>query len=127
MLGNFSDELKEALLETMQVEFTVIDANDKIVGWNKPKIRVFQRKGEIIGNDVRECHPKEKLDKVNMLLEGMKAEKIDKMGYWSEFGTEKKKIWVEYRALRNKEGKYIGCVETNLELEEAEKTQVQNP
>lgn len=127
MVGKFSDELKDALLETMQVEFTVIDANDKIVGWNKPKTRVFKREEKIIGTDVLEHHPEKVRDKVNMLLEGMKAGKIDKMGYWSGFGTEKKKIWVVYRALRNKDGKYIGCVETNLELEEAQKNQVQSP
>ncbi len=127
MVGKFSDELKDALLETLQVEFTVVDENDIIVGWNKPKTRVFKRNEEVLGKEVRECHPENVRDKVHALIEGMKSGKIEKVGYWSGFGTEKKKIWVEYRVLRNKDGKYLGCVETNLELEEAEKKQVETP
>ncbi|MBN1132567.1 MAG: PAS domain-containing protein [Bacteroidales bacterium] len=58
MIGELSKEVLDSLLETIPFEFSLIDANDKVLAWNKHETRIFKRPGGVIGKDVRNCHPK---------------------------------------------------------------------
>ena len=111
MIGKLSEELKDAILETMPLEITVIDENDKIVAWNKHETRIFKREKELIGKNVLECHPEHVRDKVSQLLKDMKEGKKDAHIAYS-MGPDKQKVKVGYYALR-KDGKYIGALEWN--------------
>ena len=35
MMGELSGDIRDAVLETIPVEFSVVDANDKVQVWNK--------------------------------------------------------------------------------------------
>jgi len=111
MIGKLSEELKDAILDTMPLEITVIDENDRIVAWNRDKTRIFKREKDLIGKDVRECHPEHVRDKVSQLLKDMKEGKKDTHIAYS-MGPDKQKVKVGYYALR-KDGKYIGALEWN--------------
>ncbi|MCD5409566.1 MAG: PAS domain-containing protein [Methanocellales archaeon] len=62
----------EAVLETIPIEFSVVDVNDKVLAWNKHDTRIFRRPVGVIGKDVRDCHPKKSVDKVEQILHEMK-------------------------------------------------------
>ncbi len=117
MIGKLSDELVDVLFESIPVEISVIDADDKVIGWNKHESRVFRRPEKVLGRDVRDCHPKRSLAKVEQLLDEMKAGARDSARFWIDFpvGSDKKveKVLIEYFALRNDRGKYLGCVEVS--------------
>jgi len=120
MIGSISKEILDSLLETIPIEFSVLDANDKVLAWNKHETRIFKRPVGVVGRDVRNCHPKKSLDKVEKILNEMKEGKRDKARFWIDLekNNEKRKILIEYYALRNENGKYLGCLEATQDITE---------
>jgi len=120
MIGSLPKEILDSLLETMPLEFSVLDANDKVLVWNKHETRIFKRPVGVVGRDVRNCHPKKSLDKVEKILNEMKEGKRDKARFWIDLekNNEKRKILIEYYALRNENGKYLGCLEATQDITE---------
>ena len=123
MYGELSKEILESLLETIPIEFSVLDENDKVLAWNKHETRVFKSSPGVIGRDVRNCHPKKSLDKVEAILKEMKEGRRDVAEFWIDLPIdgEKHKIFIRYFALRNKEGKYLGCLEVTQDVTEIQK------
>jgi PAS domain S-box-containing protein len=122
MIGNLPHEVLDALLETIPVEFSVLDTNDKVLGWNKHESRIFKRPEGVVGRDVRDCHPKESLEKVEKILNEMKEEKRDRARFWIDLkmgeGSDTQKVLIEYYALRDSEGTYLGCLEASQNITE---------
>lgn len=120
MLGKLPDEMLNAVLETIPLEFSVLDQNDKVVAWNKHESRLFKRPMAVVGRDVRNCHPKQSLDKVEKIIAEMKAGKRDTARFWIDIHSECKaqKVMIEYYALRDKDGKYLGCLEATQNITE---------
>ena len=125
MIGEFKDEILEAVLETIPLEFSVLDANDEVLAWNKHKTRIFKRPEAVVGRNVRKCHPEKSLDKVETIISEMKEGKRDKARFWIDLELtgfdEKQKLMIEYYALRNKNGKYIGCLEASQNVSDIKK------
>ena len=119
MIGKLSDNVLLAILETIPVEFSVLDANDKVLAWNKHETRIFKRPEAVLGRDVRQCHPPKSLDKVLRIIEEMKAGKRDKARFWIDLHG--KKVMIEYYALRDKNGTYLGCLEASQDITELQK------
>ncbi len=82
LFDNMDAKMVQAMIETMPLEVTVIDANDEVVGWNKQEDRIFKRPLSAMGLNFRDCHPQESLDKVEKIIEEMKAGKLDKISFW---------------------------------------------
>jgi hypothetical protein len=116
MIGGLSGEVLDALLEALPVEFSVLDGNDRVLAWNKHATRIFKRPPAALGRDVRSCHPKKSLSKVELILAEMKAGRRDSARFWIDLGG--RKIVIEYLALRNPDGKYLGCLEATQDITE---------
>ncbi|MFW6137404.1 MAG: PAS domain-containing protein [Candidatus Aminicenantaceae bacterium] len=116
------DKILNVLLETIPIEFSVLDAEDKVLAWNKHDSRIFKRPESVIGKDVRECHPKNSLDKVETIIREMKEGSRNKARFWIDLpvGEAKSpnKILIEYYALRDKDGTYLGCVEVSQNIQD---------
>ena len=78
MIGRLPENVLEAVLETIPIEFSVLDADDKVLAWNKHKTRIFKRPAGVLGRGVARCHPKKSLDKVEKILREMKEGKREK-------------------------------------------------
>ena len=122
MIGKLPENVLEAVLETIPVEFSVLDENDKVLAWNKHETRLFKRPAGVLGRDVRNCHPKNSLDKVEKIIQEMKSGKMDKARFWIDLSLSKnggkQKVLIEYYALRDSDGKYIGCLEASQNISE---------
>jgi len=120
MIGNLPVDILNVVLETIPVEFSVIDKNDKVVAWNKHDTRIFKRPTNVVDRNVRNCHPQKSIDKVEKLLKEMKEGTRDKARFWIDLNIndKKQKVMIEYYALRNSEGKYIGCLEATQNITE---------
>jgi PAS domain S-box-containing protein len=119
MIGNLPENVMKALLETVPFEFSVIDEKDKVLAWNKHETRIFKRPVGVVGRNVRDCHPKKSLDKVEKLLEEMKKGERDRARFWIDLplkGESKQKVLIEYYALRDESGRYIGCLEVTQNI-----------
>jgi len=82
MIGKLSPQLLDALLETIPVEFSIVDANDDVLAWNRHETRLFKRPLGVIGRNVRKCHPERSLAKVEQIISEMKAGKREKARFW---------------------------------------------
>ena len=121
MKGTLSEPVLSALLKTIPIEFSVLDANDVVVAWNKHETRVFRRPESVLGRNVRNCHPKHSLAKVEAIISEMKAGKRDKAQFWIDLNIEgkgRRKVMIEYYALRDQSGKYLGCLEATQDVTE---------
>jgi len=120
MIGKLPKNVLEALLETIPVEFLVVDADDRVLAWNKHESRIFNRPTGVLGKSVQNCHPKKSLPKVEQILQEMKAGTRDKARFWIDLtiDDERQKVLIEYYALRDTGGNYLGCVEVTQNIQE---------
>jgi PAS domain S-box-containing protein len=123
LIGKLPEEMMDAFLETIPFEISVLDKDDKVVGWNKHESRIFKRPKNVIGKDVRNCHPKKSLHKVEQIISDFKEGKRDRARFWIDLTIEgeTKKVLIEYYALRTQEGEYLGCLEASQDI-----TEIQN-
>jgi hypothetical protein len=125
MIGKPSDKVLEAILETLPVEFSVLDKNDKVLTWNKHETRIFKRPTGVLGRDVRKCHPEKSLAKVETILDEMKTGKRDKAMFWIDLPLgehgENHKVLIQYLALRDTNGQYLGCLEASQDITDMQK------
>jgi PAS domain S-box-containing protein len=125
MIGKLPDDILQAVLETIPIEFSVIDKNEKVLAWNKHSTRIFKRPEAVVGRDVQNCHPKKSLEKVEQILKEMKAGKRDKARFYIDLplgpNQGKQKVLIEYYALRDEQGKYLGCLEASQNIAELQK------
>jgi DUF438 domain-containing protein len=111
-----------ALFEAVPQEITVINSDDEVVGWNKHATRLFPRPMASMGVNIRHCHPEQSLDKVLAIVNEMREGKRDKARFWIDLpigkDKAKHKVMIEFYALRDKDGKYLGCMECTQDVEE---------
>jgi PAS domain S-box-containing protein len=125
MIGKPSDEELDAILETIPIEFSVLDKNDEVLAWNKHETRIFKRPEAALGRNVRKCHPPKSLAKVEQILTEMKAGKREIAEFWIDLpigeGGSKRKALIRYLALRDKNGEYLGCLEASQDITDIQK------
>ncbi|HTX72879.1 MAG TPA: PAS domain-containing protein, partial [Rectinemataceae bacterium] len=90
MLDAMSDEIVKALYESLPVELTVIDANDRVIGWNRHNDRLFYRPETSMGANFRECHPAESLHLVERIVAEMKSGVREEARFWIDFTVDAK-------------------------------------
>lgn len=112
--GSFSTEELLAVLNTMPVDMTFVDRNDKVKFFSQGKERIFQRSRAILNRDVRHCHPPASAHIVDKILEDFKSGKHDRAPFWIDMGG--RFIHIEYFALRNDKGEYLGTLEVSQDL-----------
>ena len=120
MIGKLPTNVLEAVLETLPVEFSVLDTNDQVLAWNKHETRIFKRPEGVVGRNVRDCHPHKSLHKVETILNEMKQGTRDRARFWIDLTMKNveapQKILIEYYALRDSNGNYLGCLEASQNI-----------
>jgi len=119
MKGRLPSEIVDAILETLPVEITVLDENDRIIAWNTRRPRMFARPAEVLGRDVRTCHSVKSLDMLERMLREMKSGERESARLWYDQMVEEssQKILIDYFAIRDEKGRYLGCVEALQNME----------
>jgi hypothetical protein len=119
-MGKIDGKILESILNTIPIEFSVLDENDKVLAWNKHETRIFKRPEAALGRDVKQCHPERSLEKVEQIIGEMKEGIRDVARFWIDLSIgkngEKEKVLIEYYALRDKEGNYLGCLESSQNI-----------
>ena len=115
--GSFSAEELLAILNTLPVDMTFVDRNDKVKYFSQGNHRIFPRSRSIINRDVRLCHPPGSVDIVEKIIEDFKSGKESHAPFWIQM--KGKFILIEYYALRDKNGEYMGTLEVSQDLTNA--------
>ena len=120
MFDRMDEKLVRAVVETIPAEITVIDANDEVVAWNRHENRLFHRPMTCMGLNFRKCHPEHSLAKVEQIVAEMKSGTRQQARFWSQakVGDERHMVLIEFFALRDESGCYIGCLEVTQDIEE---------
>lgn len=112
--GSF--QLKElmAVLNTLPVDITFVDKDDKVRYFSESKDRIFVRTKSVIGRTVQNCHPPQSVDAVEKILRSFKEGKRDFVDFW--INLEGKLISIRYFAVRDKAGNYSGTLEVTQDI-----------
>jgi len=115
-------ETLAAILNTLPVELSFVDAEDTVRYFNhEDKDKIFARSRSVIGMKVQNCHPQKSLHKVNQILEDFKAGKRDVAEFWIDFRG--KKVHIRYFPVKDKFGNYLGCLEVVQDITNIQKLQ----
>jgi len=112
--GDFSMEELETVLNTLPVDITFVDSNNKVRYFNQTKERIFVRTKAVIGRTVQQCHPQKSIEAVNRIVEDFRSGKRDHADFWIEMNG--RLIYIRYFAVRNSEGDYLGVLEVTQDV-----------
>jgi DUF438 domain-containing protein len=113
--GGFSAAELLAILNTLPVDMTFVDRNDKVKYFSQGSERIFQRNRAILNRDVRHCHPPASAHIVEKIIEDFKGGRESRAPFWIRMGG--KFIHIEYFALRDEKGEYLGTLEVSHDVE----------
>ena len=117
--GKFTSGELLSILNSLPVDITFVDRNDKVKYFSQGKERIFDRNRAILGRDVRMCHPPSSVHVVDQIIGDFRSGKADSAPFWIQMGG--KFIHIEYFALRNDKGEYLGTLEMSQDLTEKRK------
>jgi len=112
--GSFTVKEIMAILNTVPVDMTFVDKNEKVKYFTQGSHRIFARSRSIINRDVRLCHPPGSVDIVEKILADFKSGKASHAPFWIQM--KGKFILIEYYALRDENGEYLGTLEVSQDL-----------
>ena len=113
--GSFSAEEIMAILNTLPVDMTFVDKDDKVKYFSQGAERIFQRNRAILNRDVRHCHPPASAHIVDKIIDDFKTGKETRAPFW--INMRDKLIHIEYFALRNEKGEYLGTLEVSQNVQ----------
>lgn len=103
-----------ALFNTLPVDITFVDADDRVAFFSEGPDRVFARSRAIIGRKVQHCHPPKSVDTVERIVGDFRAGRQDVAEFWIQLHG--KFVHIRYFALRSEEGEYLGTLEVTQDL-----------
>ena len=112
--GGFTVSELEAILNTIPFDVTFVDADDTVRYFSHGRERIFARSKAIIGRKVQFCHPPKSVDTVQRILDDFHAGRESHAHFWIELGG--RFLSIEYFALRDGGGEYLGTIEVSQDL-----------
>ncbi len=114
--GRLSPAQLEAVLNVLPVDVSFVDETGKVAYFNQTEKRIFPRSVSVIGRSVQNCHPPQSVHKVTAILEAFRRGERDRAEFWITLGG--RFISIRYFAVRDGNGKYLGCLEVSQDLTE---------
>lgn len=107
--GHVTVQQLTAVLSTLPLDLTFVDADDRVAFFTEGPERIFARSKAIVGRKVQHCHPPSSVDIVDRILNDFRAGRQDVAEFWIDFHG--KFVHIRYFAVRDNDGKYLGTVE----------------
>jgi uncharacterized protein len=114
--GSFTAKEIMAILNTAPVDMTFVDKNDRVKYFTQGEHRIFARSRSIINRDVRLCHPPGSVHIIEKILDDFKSGRATHAPFWINRGG--RFIMIEYFALKDEKGEYLGTLEVSRDLTE---------
>ncbi len=117
-LGTGQVDLEQiiTIFNSLPVDLTFVDKNNKVRFFSAPEDRIFPRSKAIIGRDVENCHPPESVHVVKKIIKAFRAGEKKKASFRIEAGS--KFILIQYFALHDNKGQYLGVLEVSQDVTE---------
>ncbi len=114
--GSFTKAELQAILNMLPVDMTFVDKNEKVKYFSQGKERIFHRSRAILNRDVKLCHPPSSVHIVEQILEDFRSGRQDHAPFWIQM--KDKFVFIEYYALRDENGEFLGTLEVSQDLTE---------
>lgn len=115
--GSLSVAEIKAILNTVPFDMTFVDKNDKVKYFTQGDERIFSRSRAILKRDVRMCHPPSSVNIVDKIIDDFRSGRESRAPFW--INLHGKFIHIEYFALRDDNGEYLGTLEVSQDLTNA--------
>ncbi len=114
--GYLTPEQVNFIFKFLPVDITYVNEDDRVVFYNRGDDRVFPRSANIIGREVKLCHPPKSVDQVLRILEEFKAGTKDHADFW--INMRGRFIHIRYFAVRDEQKNYRGVIEMSQDVTE---------
>jgi DUF438 domain-containing protein len=114
--GSFTADEIDAILNTIPFDLTFVDKDDTVRYFTQGQERIFARSRAILGRQVQLCHPPQSVHIVEKILQDFKSGAQNKAAFWIDM--KGRFISIEYFALRDDIGEYLGVLEVSQDLTE---------
>ncbi|MEM3421507.1 MAG: DUF438 domain-containing protein [Candidatus Hadarchaeum sp.] len=113
--------LKElmCLLNTLPVDVTFVDKDDKVRYFNNTGSKIFIRTKSVLGRKVQQCHPPQSVDKVEAILNSFKEGSRNVAEFWINY--KGRFVHIRYFAVRDESRNYLGTMEVVQDITEIKK------
>lgn len=114
--GELNFEEIQMIFDSLPVDMTFVDENNKVRYFTRPKDRIFPRSPAVIGRDVKNCHPPQSVHIVEEIVESFRRGEENSAKFW--INVKGKIILIQYFSLRDEEGNYKGVLEVSQDITE---------
>lgn len=103
-----------AIFNTLPVDLTFVDADDRVRFFSEGPNRVFIRGKAVLGRKVQHCHPPASVDIVDRILSDFRSGAQSVAEFWIDFRG--RFVHIRYFAVRDSGGAYLGTLEVTQDV-----------
>lgn len=107
--GKLTLEQINLIFQHMPVDFSYVDENEIVKFYNDSAHRVFPRSSNVIGRDVKNCHPRKSVHIVEEIIAKFRSGEQDQAEFW--INKPDVFIYILYTAVRDRDGRFRGVLE----------------
>ena len=107
--GQMTLEQINLVYKHMPVDFSYVDENEIVRFYTDTDHRVFPRSKNVIGRDVKNCHPRTSVHLVEEIVEKFRRGEQNEVDFW--INKPGLFIYIYYVAVRDEEGRFRGVLE----------------
>ncbi|MHA1768397.1 MAG: DUF438 domain-containing protein [Candidatus Thorarchaeota archaeon] len=117
--GRLRVDVLRAVLNTLPIDITFVDANDEVAYFSESPERIFVRSRAVVGRSVQLCHPQKSVHVVNRILKDFREGKRNMAEFWINVAGQL--IHIRYFAVRSETNQYLGCLEVSQNITDIKK------
>lgn len=107
--GRLTLEQINLIYRHMPVDLSFVDENERVCFYTDTPHRVFPRSRNVIGRDVKNCHPRTSVHIVEEIIDKFRSGEQDHAEFW--INKPGLFIYITYKAVRDAEGRFRGVLE----------------
>ena len=107
--GKLSLDQINHIFRNMPVDLSYVDENEIVKFYTDTKHRVFPRSKNVIGRDVKNCHPQKSVHIVKEIIDKFRNGEQDFAEFW--INKPGMFLYITYTAVRDDNGKFKGILE----------------
>lgn len=107
--GKMTLEQINLVIQYLPIDVTFVDENELVCFYSDTKHRVFPRSKNIIGRDVKNCHPRSSVHIVEEIIRKFRSGEEDKVDFW--INKPGFFVYIYYAAVRDEQGRFRGILE----------------
>ncbi|MDY3104108.1 MAG: PAS domain-containing protein [Prevotella sp.] len=107
--GKLSLEQINLIYKHLPVDISYVDENELVRFYSDTNHRIFPRSKNVIGRDVKNCHPRTSVHLVEEIIAKFRSGEQDSVDFW--INKPDVFIYIYYVAVRDAEGRFRGVLE----------------